>query len=322
MMAVTDSLVSILLPVRNGERTIDGVVRSVLRQDHDNIEILISDNASTDGTGELCRELALLDPRITYHRQPVNVGMMGNFVASARMCRGRYFRWVGHDDWLDPSYVSRCLAAFAVDERRVLVTTQLAYTQVDGSVETAGYRRTDLGSEDPVRRLDEILRLQTESYLLLDPMYGLLRRDTAVGILLRPTLRGDEVYSARLALAGPWAHIPEVLGGRDWHYEPRIQLATKIGVPRVHAGFGVAQKYAEVYRRLDTAGLSAEQRRRAGRMLAAAYVRHHAVNIGWRIGKTIDLAGRRTGRGSTPRRMPPGAPSSVDQTSGRSNGLG
>ena len=59
-------------PRRNGERRLAGAVASVLAQPYGRLELVISDNASTDGTEEICRGLAGADPRVRYHRQPEN----------------------------------------------------------------------------------------------------------------------------------------------------------------------------------------------------------------------------------------------------------
>ena len=120
------------------------MVRSVLDQDHENLELIICDNASTDHTEELCRDLAAHDSRIVYHRNPVNVGLLNNFISALRLATGTFFRWVGDGDWLYPRYVSRCLEAFATDDRLILVTTQLAYRGPDGVTQTATYDGTAL----------------------------------------------------------------------------------------------------------------------------------------------------------------------------------
>ena len=232
LMEVTQTLVSIGLPVRNGEKHVENVVRSVLGQDHEYIELVISDNASTDGTEEICRELARSDRRIAYFRQPENIGLINNNIRTKQLAHGMFFRLIGDDDLLFPNYVSRCLEAFAEDERLILVTTQLAYTGPDGHTEFLGYHGTRLRSEDPVTRFAELLSLLNESHLLLDPLYGLFRRAAVVSIPIRNTLRGDEVLAAKLALAGPWGHVPEVLGHRHWQAERLPQLARKLGLPR------------------------------------------------------------------------------------------
>jgi len=72
-------LVSIGLPVRNAGSRVTEVVRSVMAQTHTDLELVISDNGSTDDTEDVCRTLAKEDDRIHYHRQPENIGLLNNF---------------------------------------------------------------------------------------------------------------------------------------------------------------------------------------------------------------------------------------------------
>src|SRR6476660_7733685 len=162
-----EPLVTIALPVLNGADALGDVARCVLEQDYENIEFLITDNASTDATQEMGRELARSDKRVRYHRQPHNIGLINNFEWTKRHCRGKYLRWIGDDDEILPTYVSRCLELFDEDPRLVLVTTQLQY--IDDHGETASARYDDISamrSNDAVVRLQEVLRLLTSSYLL------------------------------------------------------------------------------------------------------------------------------------------------------------
>ncbi|GAA4514402.1 MULTISPECIES: glycosyltransferase family 2 protein [Nonomuraea] len=281
-------LVSIALPVRNGADRLEGVIGSVLAQDHQNLELVISDNASTDGTEELCRDLAASDPRIVYHRHPENVGLLNNFVHAARVSRGAYVRWIGDDDRLDPPCVSRGLAAFAADERVVLVTTQVAYTGPDGVPRTAAYDGTALSSGDPVTRFAELLRLLNESHLLIDPLYGMLRRSVATGIPRRNMLREDEVFAAKLALAGPWAHVPEVLAHRNWRVERISGVARRLGVPAWQSHLANTLQCRELLSWLGRAGLTEDQRRRARVEVLRMYARRQR--------RTVTHRGRRVGR--------------------------
>jgi hypothetical protein len=284
-----DVLVSIGLPVYNGEQVLEAVVRSVLAQDHENVELVISDNASTDGTEKLCRALARTDPRIAYHRQPENVGMLNNFIATMRLANGTFFRWIGDDDSLAPGYVSRCLDAFRADERLVLVTSQLAYLGPDGAAETANYDGTALSCDDPADRFREMLRLLNRSHLLIDPLYGLMRRETVVAIPRRNMLREDEVFAAKLALAGPWGHVPEVLAERHWKHERLPVLARRLQVPAWQARTATLLQCRELLRWLRQAELSPEQRRRARAAVTRLYVGRHGRTIARRSRKLAYL---------------------------------
>ncbi len=72
---------------------------------------MISDNASTDRTGEICREVAARDPRVRYHRNETNIGAAANFDKVIHLARGKYFLWAGgHDSW-DPELLARTVVA-------------------------------------------------------------------------------------------------------------------------------------------------------------------------------------------------------------------
>jgi glycosyltransferase involved in cell wall biosynthesis len=296
-MPNSDTLVSIVLPVRNGADRIEGAVRSVLAQDHENLQLVISDNASTDGTEEICRDLAAGDRRIRYRRHPVNVGLFDNFVGTVALTEGAYFRWVGDDDRLEPSCVSRSLRAFAEDDRLVLVTTQVAYTGPDGTVATAPLDRPGLGSDDPVERFTTMLRLLNESHLLVDPLYGLLRRDPTAGIRRRNMLREDEVFAAKLALAGPWGHVPEVLAHRNWKHDPLPAIARRLDVPPWRARCSTVLQCAELLRWLRESDLGPRRRRRARAAVLAMYARRHRLTAARRGRRLASAASGLLGAG-------------------------
>ena len=102
-------LVSVGLPTYNRAGTLGRAIESVLGQTYEHLELVISDNASTDATEALCREACDRDPRVRYLRQPVNRGATANFNVVAEASRGDYLALVGDDDWLDPSFVELCL---------------------------------------------------------------------------------------------------------------------------------------------------------------------------------------------------------------------
>jgi hypothetical protein len=271
-MRSTDVLVSIGLPVRNGEHRVANVIRSVLAQDHENLELVISDNASTDGTEEICRELARDDPRIAYHRQRENIGLLNNFIAAIRLANGTYFRWIGDDDWMAPTLVSRCLEPFTADGRLMLVTTQVGFIGADGIERSAAYRGSGLSSDDPANRFVEWLRLLNESYLLMDPLYGLIRRSMVAAIPRRNMLCEDQIFAAKLALAGPWAHVPEVLAKRGWTHDNPPPLTRRLDLPAWHARVATMRQCLELLRCLRDADLDPAQRSRARTAVGQLYV--------------------------------------------------
>jgi glycosyltransferase involved in cell wall biosynthesis len=287
----TDTLVSIGLPVRNAGSRVAEVVRSVLAQDHPRLELVISDNASTDDTDEVCRDLARADSRIVYHRQPKNIGLLNNFGYVIRAANGAFFRWIGDDDELEPSLVSRCLREFAADPRLLLVTTAMAYAGPDGVTESATYDGATLGSDDPVDRFVEMLRLLNESHLLIDPLYGMVRRAPVAAIPRRNILREDEVFATKLALAGPWGHVPAVLARRNWQLERIGRIAARLGVPSWQSHFSNTLQCREILQWLPHAGLTAQQQRRARAAVYQMYLRKQRRTLAHRTRKLLRAGG-------------------------------
>lgn len=286
----TDTLVSVGLPVRNGADRIGDAVRSVLAQDHENLELVICDNASTDGTEDVCRDLGAGHRRIVYHRHPVDIGVLNNYISTLRLANGTFFRWIGDDDRLEPHCISRSLAAFAADDRLVLVTHRMDYLTPDGLTRSTRYDDTALGSSDPVARFTALLAVLTENPPVVDPLYSLVRREPVLRIDRRNMLREDEVFAAKLALTGPWGHVPEVLGQRNLTYATPPALARKLDVPSWQAHCATTLECREMLRELDRHDLDSEQRRSARLAVARLYARRQqdlATRVGRRLARTL-----------------------------------
>lgn len=107
------TLVSIGLPTYNRAALLERAISSVLAQDHPAIELIVSDNASSDATEAMCRDRSQRDQRMRYLRLPTNRGPAANFNEALAAARGEYFMWLSDDDWLDANYVSACLERIA-----------------------------------------------------------------------------------------------------------------------------------------------------------------------------------------------------------------
>lgn len=122
---------SVYIPVWNGARWLDGAIESVLAQTHQDWELVIGDNASTDGTDKIAARHT--DPRIRYHRWDEFVGISENFNRTLLMCTGQWLQVLGVDDRLD----ARCLELMAdridkgVANDRPLVMVVTACRRVD-----------------------------------------------------------------------------------------------------------------------------------------------------------------------------------------------
>jgi glycosyltransferase involved in cell wall biosynthesis len=222
-------LVSFGLPVRNGAPTIGEAIESVLEQTIDDWELVVSDNSSTDGTSEICASYAAQDPRVRHIPSGRDLSIHDNFRAAFHHSRGTYFRWYGDDDWLEPQYAERTVAALEESPESVLCTTVQRYYR-DGSALPLNDPIPALGgvdSEDPGVRVRHLLHLlQDGGHLGIDPVYSLARREVAARTGLQGSLRdGDFVFSCEMALLGPFVHVPELLAHRRLLAESRIGIS-------------------------------------------------------------------------------------------------
>jgi glycosyl transferase family 2 len=287
-------LVSVALPVYNGADTLVPVVEAVLAQSHQHLELVISDNASTDQTQELGRQFERDDPRVVYLRQPRNVGLLNNFISAANSCTGKYVRWIGDDDSIEPDYVARVVEVFAGDPRLVMVTTQMVYEDARGSrTPHSGYDPVALGSLDPVERFGEMLRLLTADFASLDPLYGTMRRELAT-MPRRNMLREDQVFAARMSLAGPWGHVPAPLATRRRHEGTAASLAGLLGVPAWHRHVRVLLQCRELDHWVAQAGLDPQQRAQAQAEIVRFYTRSKRIKLQRGAARLERLAGRPT----------------------------
>jgi glycosyltransferase involved in cell wall biosynthesis len=208
-------LVSIGLPVYNGEGFIRETIDSLLAQTFENFELIISDNASEDATDDICRYYASRDPRIHYLRNEKNLGAAKNYNLVFFASAGKYFKWSACDDLCAPQFLEKCVEAL---ERRPEVV--LAYTRsriIDGNGRQAEAREDELqlDSLDVPTRFTQTLSAMK---VCQNPFMGVIRR----GVLARTRLNGaylasDRCLVAELILYGPFYQIPEVLFSRRLH---------------------------------------------------------------------------------------------------------
>jgi hypothetical protein len=92
-------------------------------------------------------------------------------------------------------------------------------------------------------------------------------------------LREDQVFAAKMALAGPWGHVSEVLAHRDWAYEPAAGLARKLDVPAWQAPVSTLLQCRELVGYLSTVSLSPAERRYAHRCVARLFLHRNGQRV-------------------------------------------
>jgi glycosyltransferase involved in cell wall biosynthesis len=200
--------VTVGIPVYNGEEFVEQAIRSVLAQTYQDFELIIRDNASTDGTEEICRSLARRDGRIRYVRNPANLGAAPNFNAIVSDAGGEYFKWLAHDDLIEPTFLERCVELLDRDPAAVAACPRVRIIDRDGNKleDYVSPFRND--HRDPAARLRERLRWGQKCF----EVYGLIRlQELRRTKLMAGYAHGDNVLLAHLVLLGRLADIPEHL---------------------------------------------------------------------------------------------------------------
>lgn len=201
-------IISIGLPVYNGERFLRDALESILGQSFSNLELIISDNASTDATANICNEFVMRDSRIRYVRQDVNVGAMRNWNFVAKEARGKYFKWCSASDYLAPDMLARCFAAMEAEPDIVLCYGQTCLVDQETGELTEYAGNIEVMEDRPHKRFSKLCQC-----LKLNNAYGGLIRTDALHRtkLNRLYSGGDIILMAELVLMGRFMLLPQTL---------------------------------------------------------------------------------------------------------------
>lgn len=236
---------SIGLPVYNGERYLAESLDSLLAQTYQDFELIISDNASTDGTPGICSRYLRQDSRIRYLRQPRNIGASPNHNFVFQQSRGELFKWASADDVYAPELIERCVEA--LDEHRNVV---LAHSWT-AAVDSAG--KVTQGLEYPLATDNEraperfrsilfgcsglfqstgdhghgLVQTDNDGVIRADDQYGVIRADVLRRVAPPASYyHADRILTLELALHGPFHQTPAWLYFRRDHPERATHSAT------------------------------------------------------------------------------------------------
>src|ERR687896_1717946 len=269
---------SIGLAIRNGRESVGRCIESVLSQDFADLELVVSDNASDDGTVETVEEYARADRRVKLSVSPVDIGSHENMNGVLAAARGRYFRWISADDWLEPSCLSAGVRALESQPDVIGATSWFTIHTADGLTryeEDAGEFPT---SPDPARRFERMLWFFHAGDAKYDPIYGMYRREHLLRAHpLRPSERTDWLLSAELALLGPIVNVEKRLANRTRDYPVGVDRAAfRRRLDPAHGErlrTSPRRLYRELYALAVMADLTEPQLRRCRRALRRFWVK-------------------------------------------------
>jgi glycosyltransferase involved in cell wall biosynthesis len=211
---------SIGLPVYNGEKFLKEAIDSLLAQTFEDFELIISDNASTDKTEEICRAYAVKDKRICYYRNEKNIGSACNFNRVFELSSGEYFKWAAHDDLHAPDFLMKCIEVLDQDPTLILCHSKTYFIDEHGKFLQNYDIQLQTDSPKPHERFHELL-----SKHLCYQTYGVIR----ASVLIKAPPIGshgaaDAIFLLRLGLLGRFYEIPEYLFFARSHSQQSLSL--------------------------------------------------------------------------------------------------
>ena len=199
---------SIGLPVYNGEKYLENALNSLINQTYTDFELHISDNASTDRTGEICEAYVAKDPRVHYYRNSVNIGATQNWYRVFKLSTGEYFASVAHDDVYDPEYMRKCIKVLDQDPSVVVCHSKTNVIDANDNFIGNFEAEVDTTSDKPHMRLYNII---TTDYLCIQ-LYGVMRSKTLAATKVFSGYYGcDRNTLIELCLMGKIQEVPEHL---------------------------------------------------------------------------------------------------------------
>lgn len=202
-MGNSKPLVSIGMPIYNGQESVCEALDSLLSQDYNNFELIISDNASTDRTADICLDYAARDSRITYSRNDQNMGAVWNFNSVFNQLSGAYVMFAAHDDFWERSFIRQCLDGYNESEELVLVSARCK--SVSSNIGTAYIVEEDFSTVglDPVERFLKYRKFIGGRCYLGSLFYGVWKRESLAKVMpVRKVMAADHLMLGRLCAHG------------------------------------------------------------------------------------------------------------------------
>lgn len=201
-------VISIGVPAYNAGTHIRAALESLLAQTWADFELIISDNASTDGTRDIVEEYRRRDRRIRYERQSLNLGANANYSWVARRATGEFFKWSSSSDWCAPTFLECCVRALHAYPDAVLAVprTRLFQRVPEMSCEYEG--DIEVLEESPSARFRNVM----SNLALNNAISGLIRTQALrTTSLIQPYRGADVILMGHLALLGKFRLLNDAL---------------------------------------------------------------------------------------------------------------
>lgn len=217
MNSTSNPLVSIGIPTYNrAGANLSNVIERALGQTYQNVEVIVSDNCSTDRTPELLKSIA--DPRLRYFRQETNIGPNNNFNFCLDQARGEYFLLFHDDDMIDIDFVEACISSLNPDQDvGVILTGNRIIDEQDQVKEEHRNESRGLAPEDFIRGWFR----NTITLYLCSTLYNTARLKKIGGFSSKKNIYDDLVPTFILATKYGRQDVAEVKASFRRHSENR-----------------------------------------------------------------------------------------------------
>jgi glycosyltransferase involved in cell wall biosynthesis len=219
--------VTLAMPVYNGQNFIEQAIQSILNQDFADFELIITDNASTDGTQEIVRRFAKADPRVRYHRHSKNLGAAPNYNSGFELAspESEYLKWCAHDDCISANYLTECVQVLDGDPGVSLAFGRTQCIDDDGrEIATVGHELPSLDGLSAADRFGKVIGFAGTCFEIFG-VYRMsdLRRTT----LHRLYYGSDRALLAEIALFGKYARCNDAVFYNREHRSRSINIDDK-----------------------------------------------------------------------------------------------
>ncbi len=206
--------VAIGMPVYNGEVYIEFAIELILAQTFTDFDFIISDNASTDRTKEICLSFAARDSRVHYYRNATNLGAAPNYNRVFQLSSNEFFKWADYDDLIAPDFLEKCIAVMDQDTGVVLCFPSARVIDENGAVLGDHHFKSVTSSPDARIRFRNLALYPDMAY----QVSGLMRSSAIKKTALHGSYpSSDLVLLAELSLQGRFFEIHEPLFFPRYH---------------------------------------------------------------------------------------------------------
>ncbi|MFC1550805.1 glycosyltransferase family 2 protein, partial [Candidatus Neomarinimicrobiota bacterium] len=213
-MSATKQTLTIGLPVYNGEQYLTQALDSIINQSYQKFKLIISDNASTDKTEEICRHYTEKDERIEYHRNPVNKGAAWNFNHVFYLSDSKYFKWAAADDVCSSDLFAKCISVLQNEPSVALAFGSIKHIDETGTEFRQWSYPPLISANSPAKRFGYMLNSNHSCMAVFGVYRSSILKNTA---LLGNYASSDENLLAQICLSGKMFEIKDSFFYRRFH---------------------------------------------------------------------------------------------------------